>query len=190
MEPNDDILNPTEPSRPAWRLRPKHVLRALALLLMAAALGYVVKVLAIDSTARAELRRLDLLTSLPIFVFGVLLWWYAGRGLDEFSRPLFRGKGDAETDVRVDLRNIFWLGASLTSGFVGMSALIIGLVFDRHGEELRKVMPEFFDILEKRLPPLHNLETSPGPLIMTGVLLVLLAAVTLALAMRRRRPAA
>ncbi len=188
MEPNDDILTPPTPPQQR-RIRPKHVMRCMAVLLMAAALGYADKVLKIDSTAAPTVRRLDLLSTLPVFLFGILLWWYAGRKLDEFSRPMFRSRQDSATDVRVDVRNFFWLGASLMSGFVGLSAVIIGLVFAWQGKEIRKVLPVFFDNLEKQLPQLKSLETAPAPLIMIGALLVLVAGVTLALAMRRRRTA-
>ncbi len=189
MEPKDDILIPPTAPRSSRRMRSKHILRILAVLMMAAALGYADKILHLYGVATAAHRRAELLPAISIFLFGILLWWYAGRKLDEFSRPLFRNKNDAVADMRVDLRNVFWLGASLVSGFVGLSAVIIGWVFVRHGEQLRKVLPSFFANLEKRLPPVRQLEVAPEPLILTGVFLVVLAGVTLALAMRRRRAA-
>jgi len=189
MEPKDDILIPPAPPSASRRLRTKHILRVLSVLIIAAALAYAGRVLNIDRMATPAHRRADLLPVVPILLFGILMWWYAGRKLDELSRPLFRSKSDSAEDVRMDLRNVFWLGASLVSGFVGLTAVIIGCVFVQHGEQLRKALPDFFANLEKRLPALRHLEVSPSPMIITGVLLVVLAGVTLGLAMRRRRQA-
>jgi len=170
MELKDDILIPSEPSR---RLSSKHILRVLAVLLVAAALAYADKILKLDSAATVARRRADVLPVIPIFLFGILLWWYAGRKMD-----------------RLELRNVFWLSTSLISGFVGLSAVTIGWIFLRYGEQLHRKLPSFFEDLENRLPTLRHLEASPGPLIATGILLVVLAGVALALAKRRRQPTA
>lgn len=184
MEPVDDILIP-QPKRPASRLASKHVLRVLAVILMAAALAYMGKVLNLDSEKLVSHSQEDLLAIAPIFLFGVLLWWFAGRKVDELSRPLFRGKQDAPTDTRVDVRNIFWLGASLLSGLVGMGAIIIGTTFLRYGSDLKRAMPVFFQKLEQGLPQIQRLEARPLPLILAGGGLVVFSLAMLALAMRR-----
>ncbi len=130
MEPVDDILIPSaQPKRPTRRVTSKHVLRVLALILMAAALAYAGKVLKLDSERLVTHSKEDVLAVAPIFLFGVILWWYAGRKVDELSRPLFRAASDPATEARVDLRNFFWLGASLMSGVVGFGAIIVGLTF-------------------------------------------------------------
>ncbi len=191
MEPVDDILLPPPPA-PApsqKRLRSRHILRVLAVLLVGVAVYYCMKMVAIERASLNQHRLRDALSIAPVFLFAGLLWWYAGRRVDELSRPLFRGKGDASTDVRVDFRNVVWLVTSFVSGFVGLTAITIGAVFATHINDLKKVMPDFFDQLEQRLPQMRMLEKSPSPMIWSGVVLVVIAVLAMALAGRRRRAA-
>lgn len=191
MEPVDDILlPPAQPQRTTRRLSSKHVLRTLAVILMASALAYVGKVLKLDSERLVTHSKDDLLAVAPIFLFGVILWWYAGRKVAELSRPLFRAPGDSATEARVDMRNFFWLGASLISGVVGLGAIIVGMTFLRFGKDLRMAMPDFFEKLEQSMPQVQKLEVTPAPVITAGILLVVIAILALVLAMRRRTPTA
>ncbi len=190
MEPVDDILIPqAEPKRSTQRLTSKHVLRALAVILMVASLAYMGKVLKIDGEKLVSNRKEDMLAIAPFFLFGVLLWWYAGRRVDELARPLFRDKSDAPSAVRVDMRTILWLTTSLVSGLAGFSAVIIGVVFSRYAADLKKTMPVFFDKLERGLPQVQQLEAKPMPLIITGVALIVVSLVAVALATRQSRRA-
>jgi hypothetical protein len=190
MEPVDDILLPREqPKRQPRRLTSKHILRVLAVILMAAALAYLGKVLKLDSERLVSHSRDDLQAVAPIFLFGALLWWYAGRS-GELTRPLFRSPGDPATEPRVDWCNFFLLGASLVCGVLGLGTVIVGLTFLRYGTDLRKAMPVFFAQLEKSLPFASKLEANPMPVVLSGVVLVVVAVAAYLLAARRRPQAA
>ncbi|HVU37001.1 MAG TPA: hypothetical protein VHC95_01565 [Opitutales bacterium] len=191
MEPADDIPPSATPAQPRpTRFTSRHVLRMLAAVLLVSATIYTIKVWKLDGQLLTTHRQQDLLAISPVFLFGAILWWYAGRKMDEISRPLFRNRSDSPTDARVDLRNVCWLVLSIVSGFVGMAAIIVGGTFALHGKELHAAMPDFFNKLEQRVPKIQGLEATPAPIIWAGALLVGVAALALGLAMRRQARAA
>lgn len=172
MEPIDDILIPPPPSKPdARRLRSRHLLRILAFVIMVAALLYAGKVLKMNINDTPERRRSEVLGVCPLFLFGLVLWWYAGRKVDELDRPLFSRSGEADADVRLGVRSQFLVGTSVIAAFTGLCSVIFGAILAWQPAALAPVFPGLAAV------PLR-----PRPFLIIGALLIILGAVALGLA--------
>jgi len=177
MDPVDDILIPPEPDQAgSSRLRTKHVLRAFAVIVIIAAAGYASMLYRQDTASTIAHRQVDLLGVVPALLFGLVLWWYAGRKVSAINRPLFRNAADAESEVRMDRHNLFWVGVSMVAGFIGLSAATLGATLVLRREALITAYPF-----------LREVHLSGGPLIIMGGVLIALAVVAMVFALRRRR---
>jgi hypothetical protein len=172
MEPIDDVLIPSAPSPPkARRLRARHILRCLAFVIVVAALLYAGKLVKFNASDTVERRRADLLGVAPLFLFGVVLWWYAGRKVDELDRPLFRRATADQADLRLGLHTHFLAGISVISVFTGLCSVVFGGILAWRPEALAPVFPGLADIsLQAR------------PFLSIGALLIILGGGALGLA--------
>jgi len=176
MEPVDDILIPqSTPTAEPNRLRTRHVVRALAFILISVAAVCGNEVYRADLLALASQRTADMVGVGLVFFFGILLWWLGGRKVGEMAQPVFRNASDAATDMRIDRHNIIWIAASVLAGFIGLSAVTLGATLAFRAQALMTAYPI-----------LREMNLSPKPILIMGGLLVVLAMVALALAMRRQ----
>jgi hypothetical protein len=172
MEPIDDILIPPTPAKPeARRLRARHVLRVLAFIIVVAALLYAGKLLKFNADDTATQRWAAVTGVAPLFFFGLVLWWYAGRKVEELDRPLFRRPAENDTDARFGSSNQFLAGASVVATFTGLCSVIFGGILAWRPGALAPVSPGLAEI------PLQ-----PRPFLLLGAMLIVLGAVALGLA--------
>jgi len=172
MEPIDDILIPRAPAKSAARgWRSRHILRLLAFLIILAALCYAGKLLRTDVVSSRGQKISELLGLAPLFAFGLVLWWYAGRNVEELSRPLFGGAEAGNADLRLGARSPFLAGISVLAAFTGLCSLSFGVIL-----ALKREM------IEQVFPALQQVPLSPRPFLIIGGLLVILAGVALGLA--------
>jgi hypothetical protein len=174
MEPVDDILIPP-PAPESNRICTRHLVRGLAFVLMSVAAVCGNQIYHADILAPAAQRTADTVGVGLVFVFGMLLWWVAGRKISEMNRPLFRHASDAPDELRIDRHNILWIVASLLAGFIGLCAVTFGGTLALRSKELLTAYPV-----------LRELNLSPRPILIIGGLLIALSMVALGLAMRRR----
>ncbi len=172
MEPNSDILTPPA-SRPteARGMRARHILRLLAVLIVAAALLYAGKLLRADVVSSRAQKTADLLEILPLMAFGVVLWWYSGRNVEELSSPLFRGGAAGGGDLRLGARNAFLAGTSVIAIFTGLCTAVFGAIL-----AVKR------DLLERAFPALEHVSLAPRPFLIIGGILVVLGGLALGLA--------
>jgi len=176
MEPVDDILIPSESDKTGpSRLRTKHVLRAFAGIVIIATIGYASMLYRQDAASTIANRNADLVGVIPGVLFGVVLWWYAGRKVGAVTRPLFRNATDADSEVRLDRHNLWWVAVSLVAGFIGLFSATVGATLLLRREALLTAYPF-----------LREVHLAPWPIILMGSALILLAMLALALALRRR----
>ena len=172
MEPIDDILIPRA-SPPAsergWRAR--HFLRLLAVLIVVAGLVYAGKLLRADVISSPAQRTANMLGLLPLLAFGGVLWWYAGRPVEELSRPLFGGGAAGTADLRLGARNSFLAAMSVVAIFTGLCTFVFGAILALKREALVHAFPS-----------LDLLQVAPRPFLIIGGILVGLGGLALGLA--------
>lgn len=172
MEPIDDILIPPAPRKSdARRLRARHFLRILAFIIVVAALLYAGKLMKFHLNDPPAQQRADLLSVAPLFLFGVVLWWYAGRKVDELDRPLLGDPAADTTDVRLGARSQFLASVSVIALFTGLCSMIFGGILAWRPAALKPV-----------IPALAQIPLSGRPFLAIGALLVILGLVALGLA--------
>jgi hypothetical protein len=143
-------------------MRARHILRTLAFLIVVATLLYAGKLLKFNLGDPPEQRRADVLGVVPMFFFGLVLWWYAGRKVDDLDRPLFGGAADSPT--RLGVRGNFLALSGVLSAFVGLCSVSFGAILAWRPETLEPVFPHIRDAM-----------LQPGPFLVVGGLLIVLA---------------
>jgi hypothetical protein len=171
MEPIDDILIPRPKQQPR-RLRTRHLVRALALILIVGSALYGRAAYYMDAFAPHAQRMSDLFGAGAAVFFGICLWWYAGRPLKELEQPMF---GRGSEDPQMTVGRGFWIMAGSVAGFIGMAAVTFGATLALRPEDLKNAFPS-----------LKAMNLSSSPILIIGTLLIVLAGVALALASRHK----
>jgi len=152
-------------------MRARHILRLLAILIVAAALFYAGKILRADVISSHAQKTADLLGVLPLLAFGVVLWWYSGRNVGELSNPLFRSRTAGEDEMRMGARNAFLAGTSVIAIFAGLCTMVFGAIL-----AVKR------DLLERAFPALEQVSLAPRSFLIFGGILVVLGGLALGLA--------
>jgi len=172
MEPIDDILIPPPPAKAeSKRWRARHILRTLAFVIVVAALLYAGKLMKFNVDETPAQRWTEVFGVAPLFLFGLVLWWYAGRKVDELDRPLFSRPAADDPDSRLGSTSQFLAGASVVASFTGLCSMIFGGIIAWRPDSLAPVFPGLAAI------PLQ-----PRPFLLLGSLLIVLGAAALGLA--------
>lgn len=101
----------------------------------------------------------------------MVLWWYAGRKVEELDQPLFRGTAEDPADVRLGVRSQFLAGLSVIAVFTGLCSVLFGGILAWRPEALKPV-----------LPALTQNPLLGRPFLAIGALLIILGMGALALA--------
>jgi len=133
-------------------MRARHILRVLSFFIVVASLLYAGKLLKFNLGDTPDQRWTNLLGVMPLFIFGIVLWWYAGRKVDELDRPLFNAKSNQSADTRLGARGNFLAIVSIVSTFMGLCSVAFGSILAWRPEAFAPIFPRLADWALKAQP--------------------------------------